>query len=118
GAQRWPQPPQFDGSVGNPALAYSQPSPSCPLQSTKPALQAPIEHVPAVHIPVAFCGAQIRPHPPQFDGSVAKAEVGFSQPSPGSALQSANPESQLPTRQAPPVHVPVACGGSQSKPHP
>jgi hypothetical protein len=62
-----PHAPQLFGSVANPALAYSHPSPEIPLQSLKPEGQVVATHAPAVQISLAeHCFVQL----PQCRGSV------------------------------------------------
>lgn len=58
-------------------IADSHPSPGIRLQSWKPALHDAMPQVPDMQAPVAFAGAQARPHAPQ---SVALSS-GRSQPS-------------------------------------
>src|SRR5205814_1839992 len=79
----WPQAPQFATSA---PVAVSQPSVSLsPLQSLKPAAQAPLHWPPPPHVTVAmWFDEHAIPQPPQFAASV---EVWTSQPFPTAASQ-------------------------------
>lgn len=55
--------PQFDGSV---ATFVSHPVEALPSQSPNPSTQSPTAHAPDLHAPLAFGGAHLDPHAPQF----------------------------------------------------
>jgi hypothetical protein len=101
--QTWPQAPQLLASLER---FVSQPSVSrSPLQSPKPAWQAPLQ-TPCVHVGVAtLFEEQTRPQPPQLLGSVSRA---ISQPWWAFWSQSAKPALQLAMAQALLTQVEVA----------
>src|SRR5579883_1685929 len=114
--QTSPHPPQsfrFD------AVPVSQPSVCLlPLQSAKPALQAPVQ-TPLVQTGVAMLlFEQTSPHPPQLLTSVLPTLT--SQPSVCLLLlQSANPAAQVPLQTPAPLHVTVAMWFDEhATPHP
>src|SRR5207245_2952164 len=93
----WPQPPQLILSA---ARAVSQPSVSLlPLQSAKPAAQAPVQAPPVQATEAMWLFEQANPRPPQL----AVVVVAISQPSLSLLLlQSAKPAAQAPLHRPPP----------------
>src|SRR5262249_5774621 len=109
------QPPQLFGSVENPVLLYSQPSPGIAPQSLDPGGQVLTTQRPPVHTKTA---AHFFPPWPQLFGSVMKPALPYSQPSLAIPLQLLNPGAHAPSAQAPPVHSAVACWNAHTTPQP
>jgi hypothetical protein len=103
-AQGFPQAPQFIGSFWRFA---SQPSVGSLLQSVQPLSHTPTVHIPLVQAAVACGTVQMAPQAPQFAGSIA---VFASHPFASFPSQFLNPLSQLPSAQAPFMHVCMAFG--------
>jgi hypothetical protein len=80
-------------------MLASQPSDGDALQSAKPGLHVPIEHVPDAHVAMALAKRHTMLHPPQLLVSVPRTLV--SQPLAGTPSQSAKPAVQPPTTQRP-----------------
>jgi hypothetical protein len=109
-----PHDPQLALSV---RVLVSQPSAATPLQSAKPAAQAPAgtTHAPATHAWVVTLGsAQAAPQAPQL---VAAVWVSASQPSAATPLQSPKPAAQRTMLHTPAVQpAVVVLGGAQTVP--
>src|SRR4051794_28679180 len=103
----WPQAPQL---LALSATEVSQPSLTRPLQSSKPASQAPMEHAPAVQRGVAWAPPHTRPQSPQF---ITSLRVLVSQPSWTLPLQSSQKPRQVSTVQLPPTQPDCAWGTTQ-----
>jgi len=90
----------------------SQPS-DIGSQSPKPVAQDMTAQVPPLHLPVAFAGAQARPHMPQLLSVSSRT----SQPFEAIPSQSASIGLQVATAHAPPMHAAVAPGTLQDLAH-
>lgn len=105
-----PHAPQLDSDT----RATSQPLPSMPSQSARPALQAWIRQLPVEQVAVAAVRAHVTPHEPQLVRVVRLV----SQPSAATELQSLKPGLHDAIMHAPPEHTPVERGGAQILPQP
>ena len=106
-AQATSHAPQCAGST---AVSAQNAAPAAPQVASGAPQVAP--HTPAEHT----CPApHAVPHAPQWPRSVV---VFTSQPSDGSALQSAEPVAHAITTQAPTAHALVACGSAHARPQP
>ena len=110
-AQALPHAPQLVTEV---VVSVSHPLSVLPSQLPQPALHAATAHVPPEHVPSAFGGAHVAPHPPQFDREVSAV----SQPFAASLSQLPQPTAHVTTAHVPPAQSPVACAGLHPTPQP
>ena len=89
-----PHPPQLPLSA---CVLTSQPFAALPSQLAKPALHAPMTHVPVEHVAPALGNSHLMPHPPQLFTSLLCVAV--SQPFDATPSQSPYPVLHAPTTQ-------------------